>query len=128
MTLEIREATPSDAPAIRALVSQVVDVDRLVMDRRVIVAESEEEVTAAAAYDTWNGTVHLSTLVGDPEAFEALLEEPLRFAEREGCPVEIVVPADDTRLEGAVRRVGFEPVGPGPTVDGADSTKYRFQR
>ena len=107
--MEVREATPGDAPAMEALVAGDLDADRLVRDRRVIVAESGEELSGFCSYDTWNGTVHVSTLVGDRDVVDALLTEPRRFADREGLPIEVVVPDGDETLREAVEAAGFQP-------------------
>lgn len=124
--MEVREATPGDAPRIESLVAGDLDADRLVRDRRVIVAEAEDELEGFLSYDTWNGTVHLSTLVGDRRVVDALLDEPRRFAEREGLPMEIIVPQGDDGLRAAVEAAGFEDHGEGPIFEGEASRRYRY--
>lgn len=124
--MKVREATPADAPTLESLVSGDLDADRLVRDRRVIVAVAANEIQGFLSYDTWNGTVHVSTLVGDRDVVEALLEEPRRFADREGLPVEIVVPDGDEQLREAVEDAGFEHAGEGPAFEGGPSHRYRY--
>jgi len=124
--MEVREATPGDAPAMEALVAGDLDADRLVRDRRVIVAESGEELAGFCSYDTWNGTVHVSTLVGDRDVVDALLTEPRRFADREGLPIEVVVPDGDETLREAVEAAGFQSAGEGPTFEGEPTRRYRY--
>lgn len=124
--MDVREATPSDAPGIETLIPGDVDADRLVRDRRVIVAESGDELEGCLSYDTWNGTVHVSTLVGNRQVVDALLAEPRRFAEREGFPMEIIVPKSDTDLQAAVEAAGFEDHGEGPIFEGEPSKRYRY--
>lgn len=132
--MHVREATPADAPAIEALVAGDLDADRLVRDRRVIVAERDEttdedgdgNIEGVLSYDTFGDTVHVSTLVGDSELVKALLVEPRRFAEREELPIEIVVPESDEVLREAVENGGFEVVGDGPSFEGGPSKRYRY--
>ncbi|MFB6113771.1 MAG: N-acetyltransferase family protein [Halodesulfurarchaeum sp.] len=126
MDVEVREATPTDAPAIQSLIADPVDAERLVRDRRVIVAEGSSGIEGVLAYESWNNAVHLSTLVGDGLIVHSLLEEPLRFAEQEGTTVEAVVPDGDKDLQSALERAGFVQVGAGPEFDGAVSTRYRY--
>lgn len=132
--MHVREATPADAPAIEALVAGELDADRLVRDRRVIVAQREEttdddpdgDIEGVLSYDTFGDTVHVSMLVGDAEVVKALLVEPRRFAEREELPIEIVVPDSDEALREAVENGGFEVVGEGPSFEGDPSKRYRY--
>lgn len=124
--MDVREATPGDAPRIESLVAGDLDADRLVRDRRVIVAEAGDELEGFLSYDTWNGTVHVSTLVGDRTVVDALLAEPRRFAEREGLPMEIIVPQGDDDLRAAVEAAGFEDHGEGPIFEGEASRRYRY--
>lgn len=124
--MEIREATPGDAAAIESLVPGDIDADRLVRDRRVIVAADGEEIEGFLSYDTWNGTVHVSTMMGDRSIVDALLAEPRRFAEREGFPMEIIVPQAEEELRAAVEAAGFEDHGEGPIFEGEPSRRYRY--
>lgn len=123
--MEVREATPDDAPAIESLARSDIDADRLVVDRRVIVAEENGELLGFLSYETWGGAVHVSTLVGDPAIVDALLEEPRRFGDREGLPVEIVIPESDSTLLEALEEAGFTPVGGGPAFHGEESRRFR---
>ncbi|MFB6069696.1 MAG: hypothetical protein ABEJ76_01625 [Halanaeroarchaeum sp.] len=124
--MEIREATGGDVDALEALVDDDFDAARLLRERTVVVATDGEDLVGFASYDTWSGTVHVSSLVGDPPVVDRLLDEPIRFAEREGLAVEIVVPDDDEDLTETIVDLGFEVVGKGPLFDGKSSHRYRY--
>lgn len=132
--MTIREATDSDAAALESLVDEDFDAKRLVRERTVLVAETDEDAVAKdlgtivgfLSYDTWSGTVHVSTMVGEPAVVDELLEEPRQFAENEGIPVEIVVPDHDDELQSIVTAAGFSRVGKGPLFDGKPSHRYRY--
>lgn len=130
--MNIREATGNDVDALLELVDSSFDARRLVHERTVLVAEETGddappgELLGFVSYDTWAETVHLSTMVGEPEVVDTLLEEPRRFADAEGIPVEIVVPEDDEELRSVVIEAGFERVGKGPLFDGKPSHRYRY--
>lgn len=124
--MRIREAIESDAPALESLVGDDFDAARLVRERTVLVAEDDEAVVGFLSYDTWSETVHVSTMVGEPEVVDALLDEPRRFADAEDIPVEIVVPDFDSGLQTVVTDAGFERVGKGPLFDGEPSHRYRY--
>ena len=123
--MEVREATPGDAPSIAAMVAGDLDADRLIVDRQVIVADAGEAIQGFLAYDAWGGTVHVTALAGDPVVLDALLAEPRRFADREGLPLEIVVPESDTALCEAVQEAGFAEVGEGPQFQDEPSLRFR---
>ncbi|MFW5918717.1 MAG: hypothetical protein ACOCSF_00795 [Halanaeroarchaeum sp.] len=124
--MTIREATDSDAEAMESLVDGDLDAARLVRERTVLVADEQDGVVGFLSYDTWSGTVHVSTMVGEPAVVDDLLEEPRQFAEREAIPVEIVVPDHDDELRSVVTDAGFERVGKGPLFDGKPSHRYRY--
>lgn len=126
--MEVREGVPDDADAIESRSTTDLDASRLLVDRRVIVAENEGKVVGFCAYEAWDGTVHVSAINGEPSVVERLLEEPRRFAEREGLPIEIVVPESDEEVSEAVDEAGFDPVGPGPRFAGEPTRRYRDAR
>lgn len=123
--MDVREATPEDGEAIRSLVDRPLDVERLIVDRRVLVADDAETMRGFLAYEAIDDAVHVSALAGEPSVVDSLLAEPRRFAERESLPLEIVIPEDDTGLIDAVERAGFEAVGSGPRFDGTPSKRFR---
>lgn len=124
--MDVREATPQDADALAALVSGEVDVVRLIEDRMVVVAEGDSGIEGFVSYDTHDGAVHVSKIVGTPPVVEVLLAEPRRFAAAEDIPIEIVVPADDDELRAIVKSAGFESTGEGPTFEGQRTHRFRL--
>ncbi|AKH96521.1 hypothetical protein [Halanaeroarchaeum sulfurireducens] len=124
--MDVREAEDADAAALEALVDADLDADRLVRERTVLVAEEGDEIRGFLSYDTWSGTVHVSTMVGEPPVVDELLGEPRRFADAQDIPVEIVVPVHDDELQSIVTGAGFERVGTGPLFDGDPSHRYRY--
>ena len=71
-------------------------------------------------------TVHVTQLEGEASVADRLLEEPLRFAEREGMAVELLAPEGETETREAAERAGFEHAGPGPTFEGESTVRYRL--
>ena len=124
--MDVREAEDADARTLETLVDADLDADRLVRERTVLVAEEGDEIRGFLSYDTWSGTVHVSTMVGEPPVVDTLLEEPRRFADTQDIPVEIVVPVHDDELQSIVTEAGFERVGTGPLFDGDPSHRYRY--
>ena len=84
-----------------------------------------DEVAGFVAFDVRAGVVHVTNVEGDPDAVGRLFEEPVGFASREGMTVEAVLPTDGTAAD-AAESIGFESVGSGPRIDGASTTRYRF--
>ncbi|SDY70570.1 hypothetical protein [Halopenitus persicus] len=137
--MRVRDAVEADAQAIAALSGQPVDATReVVHDRSVRVAvPGEEDVDADAgpdldepiayvAFDARRGRVHLTGFAGEEAALRRLLEEPARFADREGMAVEAIVDRDDEARRSIVEAAGFEDVGSGPRFDGAETVRYRL--
>ncbi|SEH50684.1 MULTISPECIES: hypothetical protein [Halopenitus] len=138
--MRVRDAVEADAEAIAALSGQPVDATREVIhDRSVRVAVSEGESDdrpdagsapgepiAYVAFDARRGTVHLTGFDGEATALERLLEEPCRFADREGMAVEAIVDRDDETRRSIVEGAGFEEGGSGPRFDGAETVRYRL--
>lgn len=138
----VREAHDGDLDAVAALTGMERDAcARLLRERSVTVAVPGDEPDAAepdgddeeetaepvgcVAFDTWRGAVHVTRVAGEKDAMRLLLAEPVRFAEAEGMPVEVVVPADDTATAAAVEDAGFAAVGDGPLFAGDPTRRYR---
>ncbi|MUW15556.1 hypothetical protein GJ633_13665 [Halorubrum sp. CBA1125] len=149
--MRIRDALESDAEALAAATGRPRGVvTDMIHDRSVRVAipdangDARLDADAAGdaavnggeggeapsvrgfvAFDARGQTVHVTDFEGDRPTVSRLLEEPLRFASREGMDVEIVVPEDDERAR-AVEAAGFEPTGNGPQFEGRETTRYRL--
>jgi len=141
--MRVRDAVEADAAALGSMTGRPEGVVRnMIHDRSVRVAvmdaaasegggndaDADTPVDAVAgfvAFDVRDGVVHVTNVEGDPDAVERLFEEPVRFATREGMTVEAVLPTDGTPVD-AAEVVGFEPVGSGPRIEGAPTTRYRF--
>lgn len=78
------------------------------------------------SFDVRDGVVHLTLFGGDRTACERLLAEPLRFAECEGMPVEVLVGDDDAAMREALESVGFENRGTGPRFHGSSTERFRY--
>ncbi|PSQ15361.1 hypothetical protein BRD02_06905 [Halobacteriales archaeon QS_8_69_73] len=125
--MEIRDAIEADAERLAALTGAPVDVMRnLVHDRTVRVADDGDGVEGFVSYDASDHTVHVTQLEGTSEVCERLLEEPTRFADREGMDVELLVPEGDDATREAIERSDFDEHGPGPRFDGTPTTRYRW--
>ena len=117
--MEIRDAIEADAERLADLTGAPMDVMRnLVHDRTVRVAAEGDEVRGFVSYDAQERTVHVTQLEGDADLCERLLEEPTRFAGREGMDVELLVSEDDAATHEAIERTEFNEYGPGPRFDG----------
>lgn len=143
--MQVRDAVERDAPAMASLGDAPESVLRnLVHDRsvRVLVeggdGAEEDEVLGFVSFDAREDAVHVTEFGGDREAYERLLAEPLRFAEREGLPVEMLLRDADgspTRAAGdadevmrqAAEAVGFTEGGPGPRFRGETTRRYRYE-
>ena len=124
--MEIRDAIEADAERLAALTGAPVDVMRnLVHDRTVRVAD-DDGVEGFVSYDASDHTVHVTQLEGAPKVCERLLEEPTRFAGREGMDVELLVPEGDDATREAIERSDFDEHGTGPRFDGTSTTRYRW--
>ena len=126
--MEIRDAIEADAERLADLTGAPTDVMRnLVHDRTVRVAAEGDEVRGFVSYDAQERTVHVTQLEGDADLCERLLEEPTRFAGREGMDVELLVPEADDHTREAAERSDFGKYGPGPRFDGTRTTRYRWE-
>lgn len=124
--MNVREASEDDAAAIGELVDADIDVDRLLRERMVVLAEADDDIVGVLSYEVWADTVHVSTMVGEPSVVEELLRPARRFADSEGMPIEIVVPDHDDSLQTVVAESGFDVVGRGPEFDGTPTHRYRY--
>jgi hypothetical protein len=138
--MRVRDAVEADAAALASMTGRPSGVVRdMIHDRSVRVGTTGEKpaepddgadtpadsVLGFVAFDVRDGVVHVTNVGGDPDALGRLFEEPVRFATREGMTVEAVLPTDGTAVE-AAGSLGFEAVGSGPRIDGAPTTRYRF--
>lgn len=124
--MNVREASEEDAAAIGELVDADIDVDRLLRERMVVLAETDDDIVGVLSYEVWADTVHVSTVVGEPSVVDELLDPPRRFADSEGMPIEIVVPDHDDSLRTVVTESGFDVVGRGPEFGGTPTHRYRY--
>ena len=140
--MRVRDAVEADAAALASMTGRPEGVVKnMIHDRSVRVVVTDDTAPTAGgdaaddtpvdavagfvAFDVRDGTVHVTNFEGDPDAVRRLFEEPVGFAEREEMPVEAVVPTEGTAPD-VVESVGFEAVGSGPRIDGASTTRYRF--
>jgi hypothetical protein len=124
--MEVRDAVEEDADALAELASGPRDVIRnLIHDRTVRIASEGGHTVAFVSFDARPGTVYVTQIGGEPAACKRLLEEPIRFAKREGMDVELLVTEDETAIREAVADSGFEESGGGPEFEGDSTVKYR---
>jgi hypothetical protein len=133
--MDLRDAVEADADRLADLTDTPRDVMvNLVHDRTVRVAvdstvgadEDEGDIRGFVSYDARADTVHVTQIEGDGDACNRLLEEPIRFAEREGMAVEVLVPEDETDTRDVAEAAGFEAVGSGPTFEGRPTVRLRL--
>jgi hypothetical protein len=150
--MDVRDAVEADAERLAELTGSPRDVMRnLVHDRTVRVVERERSPAGApdedgatgdadgvasdadsaavcgfVSYDARADTVHVTQLEGSAAVSDRLLDEPVRFAEREGMAVELLVPEGETETREAADRAGFDRVGPGPAFEGESTVRYRL--
>lgn len=116
-----------DAGAIAGLTDRPPAVVRnLIHDRTVRVLE-DDGIRGFVSFDASEGTVHVTQLAGEEDCYGQLLDEPIRFARREGMDVEILVPADEGHIGDAAAAAGFDRVGRGPRFGGEPTTRYRLE-
>lgn len=145
--MHVRDAVEADAEAVAALASRPVDAVRnAVHERSVRVAVREADAsdglsddpadpggsdestkpTGYVAFDARPDAVHVTGFAGAPEIVERLLAEPVRFAEREGMVVEVLVEETADGKRKAVERAGFAAVDSGPRFEGTPTVRYRL--
>ncbi|AHG05041.1 hypothetical protein HALDL1_16675 [Halobacterium sp. DL1] len=123
--MNVRDATDDDADALAALAAEEMDAERLIRDRTVRVAETDDGLAGFVAFDTWRGAVHVTRFDGEPDAVGELLGEPRAFAAGESLPVEVVVPGGDDAFHEVLVDAGFEDDGEGPSFDGERTRRFR---
>ncbi|SDF83789.1 hypothetical protein SAMN04488067_109113 [Halorubrum xinjiangense] len=151
--MRVRDAVEADAAALGSMTGRPEGVVRdMIHDRSVRVAVTDgaadrdgagderesasrsaddgadtpvDAVDGFVAFDVRDGVVHVTNVEGSSDAVRRLFEEPVRFGTREGMPVEAVLPTDGS-AGNAAEAVGFAAVGSGPRIDGASTTRYRF--
>jgi len=125
--MHMRDAVEADAERLASLTDTPRDVMRnLVHDRTVRIAEQDDEIAGFVSYDARDQTVHVTQLEGEPEVYEGLLEEPIRFARSEEMAVEVLALREEAEVGEAVEQAGFERLGQGPTFEGKPTTRYRL--
>lgn len=136
--MRVRDAVEDDGEALGELAGAPAEVMRnVVHDRTVRVAERESDsgeegdedpdIDGFVGFDAMPGTIRVTYLRGSKAARERLLEEPVRFARKEGMAVEVVVPESETETTDVVESAGFERSGSGPRFDGSRTLKYRLE-
>jgi len=124
--MEVRDAVEGDAEALADMADGPRDVLRnLIHDRTVRIAIEDDDPVAFVSFDARPGTVYVTQIGGEPVACGRLLEEPVRFARREGMDVELLVADGEEAIREAVTGSGFEEVGPGPRFEGVPTVRYR---
>jgi len=132
LDMEIRDAVEADAERMGDIASSPPDVMRnLVHDRTVRVAEDaagdSEKILGLVSFDARDATVHVTQLAGTSDACASLLDEPIRFARREGMAVELLVAETEDGVREAVENAGFQHSGSGPRFEGEQTTRYRLE-
>ncbi|WP_423743499.1 hypothetical protein V5735_10630 (plasmid) [Haladaptatus sp. SPP-AMP-3] len=126
--MRVRDAVEADGGRLAALADVPTEVMAdVVHDRTVCVAESDGEIDAFVGFEADEETVHVTHLFGAEAACEHLLDEPIRFAEREAMPVEILLPEPETDIVAVAENVGFEESDPGPWFDGHRTRRFRLE-
>src|SRR6056297_1393408 len=148
--MRVRDAVEDDGQRLGELADAPAEVMRnVVHDRTVRVAEidgEDDDATSGGAesakrddtegdgaeivgfvgFDAMPGTVEVTYLRGTRAARERLLDEPVRFARKEGMTVKVLVPEDESDTEDVVDDTGFERVGTGPRFEGGRTIEYRL--
>ena len=127
--MQVRDAIEADAEELAAQTGAPRDVMRnLVHDRTVRVAITDDAVHGFVSFDARHDTVHITQLERKEGICEQLLEEPLRFAHKEGMAVELLVAESDEETREAAENSGFELNGYGPVFEGTRTVKYRLEQ
>ncbi|OYR58430.1 hypothetical protein [Halorubrum halodurans] len=90
--------------------------------------DAPDGLAGFVAFDVRAGTVHVTDFAGTAPALDRLLEEPKRFAKREGMDVEAVVVDGEERRADALEDADFAAAGPGPRFEGRATTRFRLER
>ncbi|PSP57611.1 hypothetical protein BRC82_00040 [Halobacteriales archaeon QS_1_67_19] len=125
--MHVRDAVEEDGEVLGELADAPAEVMRnVVHDRTVRVAETDGEVVGFVGFDAMPGIVRVTYLRGSEAARERLLDEPVRFARKEGMSVEVLVPEGEAKTQTVVEDAGFAKVGTGPRFEGGRTIEYRF--
>jgi len=134
--MEIRDARQDDSAAIVELSTGDIDPSHLLRERMVRVAVgppetadvtgNESSVAGFLAFDVRPDAVHVTRIGGDREAVLDLLDDAIGFANREGLPVEAVVPTGGDSAA-ALEAKGFSERGAGPRFQGRDTTEFGLE-
>ena len=142
--MRVRDAVEDDDAVLGELADAPAEVMRnVVHDRTVRVAEAdvlddESEADSKAnsdpvaaiegfvGFDADPEAVRVTYLRGSKAARERLLDEPIRFARKEGMAVEVLVPEREAETKTVVENAGFEQVGTGPRFENGRTLKYRL--
>jgi hypothetical protein len=143
--MRVRDAVEEDGEVLGELADAPAEVmHNVVHDRTVRVAERSDdgdsagpdegseddegdtEVVGFVGFDAMPGTVRVTYLRGSREARERLLEEPVRFARKEGMSVEALVPENEHKTKEVVEAAGFRQTGTGPRFEGSQTLEYRL--
>ena len=125
--MEVRDAREADAKRLAALADAPVEPIRdQIHDRTVRVAD-EDGVVGFVSFDARRDTVHITRCEGPPEVVERLLDEPTRFAAREGLSVEFIFEESREELARAAADTGFEKVGNGPRFAESPTVRFRYE-
>jgi L-amino acid N-acyltransferase YncA len=126
--MQVRDAVEADAEELATQTGAPRDVMRnLVHDRTVRVAITDDSVHGFISFDARHDTVHITQIEGGEGICEQLLEEPIRFAHKEGMAVELLVAESNEETKEAAENVGFEQKGYGPSFEGTRTVKYRLE-
>lgn len=127
--MNIRDAAERDTDTLADLTGIPRDVlVNVIHDRTARLGERDGSVVGFVSFDADVETVHVTQLVGEsPADCERLLEEPVRFACREGMAVELFVLETDSVLRDTISASEFTEQGPGPRFDSVRTTRYRYE-
>lgn len=126
--MNVRDAVEADGGRLAALADVPTEVMAdVVHDRTVRVADTEGDIDGFVGFEADEETVHVTHLFGTETAREQLLEEPIRFAEKETMPVEILLPESESDTVSVAERAGFEESEPGPWFDGHRTRRLRLE-
>lgn len=133
--MQIRDAWEGDESAIADLATGDIDPRHLVRERVVRVATDASEsdgdsategaLAGFLAFDASPEALHVTRIGGDGDAVRLLLDDAIRYAEREDLAVEAVVPVGGSTAV-ALETRGFERVGSGPRFEGQETARFRL--
>ncbi|GAA0222182.1 hypothetical protein ACFFQF_08050 [Haladaptatus pallidirubidus] len=126
--MRVRDAVEADGGRLAALAEVPAEVmTDVVHDRTVSVAEADQKIEGFVGFEADEETVYVTHLFGTKSACKRLMDEPIRFAERESMPVEILLPEPEEDTAEVVENVGFEESDSGPWFDGQRTRRFRLE-